>query len=167
MKPMDVQLVDAFQAQFNQERQNRDVYQDIEHDFILMGLSGFAAWAHEQAHEERHHARRMGYYLADKRGIKPEIRMTPLQSFLFTQPIEAFQYAADLEAHNTELIDNLYAKAEELDDNGACLFLHWFIREQESSTAQFKTWLDRISLIVDDGAGILAMDKEFSKEYGD
>lgn len=167
MQSMDAQLQAEFQRQFNQERQNRDVYQDIEHGFIMLGLSGFAAWAHEQAHEERHHAKRIGVYLADTRNIMPEIQATPAQSFLFSKPLEAFRHAAELEAKNTELIADLYATAENLEDDGACLFLHWFIREQEKSEAEFKNWISQLVLIENDGAGILAMDKKFAKEYGD
>ena len=64
MQSMNPQLQAEFQRQFNQERQNRDVYQDGEHGFIILGLEGFAARAHEQAREERHHAKKIGYYLA-------------------------------------------------------------------------------------------------------
>jgi len=167
MQSMDADLQAAFQAQFNQERQNRDVYHDLEHGFLLLGLEGFATWAHEQAQEERHHAKRIGYYLAEKRNIRPEIQPTPAQSFAFDAPLLAFEHAAELEAMNTGLISDLYDKAELANDSGACLFLHWFIREQENSEADFNQWILNLRLIVNEGAGLLAMDKKFAKEYGE
>ena len=61
----------------------------------------------------------------------------------------------------------MYQMAELYEDNGACLFLQWFIREQEQSEADFRTWIDRLDVIEGDGAGLLAMDKEFAKKYGE
>jgi ferritin len=167
MQPMDPDLQRGFQAQTNQERQNRDVYQDFESRFIRLGLMGFAAWAHEQAHEERHHAKRFGRYLADVRGIIPEIQATPAQAFPFTDPLMAFEHGAELEAKNSGLISDLYDQAELVGDNGACLFLHYFIREQERSEADYDQWIMNLKMIAGDGTGIRKMDREFLKKYGD
>lgn len=166
MQPMDAQLQAGFQAQFNKERQNRDAYQVMKYRFIKLGLPGFAAWADHQAEEESAHADKLAIYLADIRDIEPVFESTPAQSSAFTTPFEAFAQGAELEAQNSELIDSLFSMAQEREDEGACIELRWFVAEQEKSEAEFKTWLAQLQLISGDGAGILAMDAKFLKEYG-
>ena len=162
MQPIDPTLAEAFQVQFNLERQNRDVYQALELGFRAIGLCGFACWAHEMAKGERHDAKAIGNYLID-RGVPAEIRATPAQAPAWGTPLEAFQQAAALEAACTDAILKLEALIDELGDPDAEEFIDDFIVDQRESEVKFELWLAKLELVNGDGVGTLMLDKQFSK----
>lgn len=159
MQPLDARLANALQAQHTQERANETAYQSIAQGFVMAGLEGFAHWAEGQANEEHAHAGRIADYLSDKRNVRAQMQALAAFEVEFSNPLEAFQAAANLEAHNTELILNLYSLADEVEDEDTEEFLLWFIREQRDSEAQFKNWIAQLQLIAGDGCGILAFDE--------
>jgi ferritin len=158
MQPLDSALVEALQAQYTRERQNEIAYLVIHHVFVMAGLEGFAKWAEGQANDERSHAAKIADYLSDKRNVLAQVRALSAEAISFDTPFQAFTAAAGLEAKNTDLILNLHALAEDVEDEDACIFLQWFIEEQRKSESEFKNWCAQLKLIENDGAGILAFD---------
>jgi ferritin len=160
MQTLDAKLAEALQVQHTLERHNQAAYIGLGSGFTALGLSGLARWARHQAEDEAGHAASFADYLTDKRNVLAEVRPLEGADFAFTEVVAAFTEGARLEAQTTEAIHTLYSLAEDVEDYDALEFLHWFIAEQRNSEANFKNWLARLRLIVGDGAGILAFDRE-------
>lgn len=156
MQPLDPKVAQALQEQFTKERQNEAVYRDMALGFIFAGLDGFAKWAGKAASEEQEHAANFADYLTDKRGRRAILEALELVSNAPIVPLPAFQEVAALEAENTEAILDLYALCESAEDAQTCEFLREFVGEQTNSEAEIKNHIARLTMIANDGAGILA-----------
>jgi ferritin len=101
--------------------------------------SGFAAFFHKQAEEEREHADKILKHLVD-RGVLPKIGPVAAPSMAFKTLLEIAQAAYDFERANTAGIHAAYEAALEAKDYPAQVMLHWFISEQVEEEA----WSDKL-----------------------
>ena len=166
MDQLDEQMMAALQKQFDRERRNQSVYFHLSLEFLRIGLPGFSAWASRQAGEEMEHAAKIGRYVADIRGGKVLTRALEPVEFEIADVRSAIELGAAAEAETTEAILELSDLADMTNDRGVLHFLFWFIQEQESSEAEFKTRLQQLDLIAGDNTAILAMDADLAEGGG-
>jgi ferritin len=101
--------------------------------------SGFAAFFHKQAAEEREHADKILKHLID-RGVLPKIGAVAALSIAFKTLLDVAQAACDFERANTAGIHAAYEAALAAKDYPAQVLLHWFISEQVEEEA----WTDKL-----------------------
>jgi ferritin len=101
--------------------------------------SGFAAFFHKQAAEEREHAGKILTHLID-RGVLPKIGAVAAPSMAFKNLLDVAQAAFDFERANTAGIHAAYEAALAAKDYPAQVLLHWFISEQVEEEA----WSDKL-----------------------
>lgn len=152
-------LETAFNAQITLEFQASLVYRQLAIELELMDLPGMAAWLRHQADEEIVHANRFIDHVAD-RDNHPVIGSTTAPSVRVTSVLDAFTAALAHEEKVSESIRNVYRIAEKEGDLDSRPLLNWFLEEQIEEEATVKEIVGRVTMIKDDGPGLLRLDEE-------
>lgn len=125
-------------------------------------LPGFATWMRAQAQEEMFHAMKMFDYLNERGGTvvldaiaKPQTEWDSLLNIV--------EEVVNHEAHVTGLINNLVDSALEVRDHALNYFLQWFVEEQVEEEASVGAVFERLKMVGDHSAGLVAMDMEMGK----
>ena len=152
-------LESAFNAQITLEFQASHVYRQLAIELELMDLPGMAAWLRHQADEEIVHANKFIDHVAD-RDNHPAIGATTAPQATVSSVLDAFQAALAHEEKVSESIRNLYRTAESEGDLDSRPLLNWFLEEQIEEEATVKEIVGRVTMIKDDGPGLLRLDEE-------
>lgn len=154
-------LTKSLCEQIKWEIASANLYLAMSAYFDNMGLSGFSNWMRVQYREETDHALKIYDYLLSC-GSEVTMLEIPAPECGWKTPLEVFKAAAKHEAFVTKLINGLVAIAKGDKDYGSDIFLQWFVTEQIEEEEADKTIIDRLTLLKDDGAGLLAMDRELA-----
>ena len=152
-------LETAFNAQITLEFQASLVYRQLAIELELMDLPGMAAWLRHQADEEIVHANKFIDHVAD-RDNHPVIGSTTAPQAVVSSVLDAFRAALAHEEKVSESIRNLYRTAESEGDLDSRPLLNWFLEEQVEEEATVKEIVGRVTMINDDGPGLLRLDEE-------
>ncbi|PUA82994.1 ferritin [Nocardioides currus] len=152
-------LEKAFNAQITLEFQASLVYRQLAIELEMMDLPGMAAWLRHQADEEIVHANKFIDHVAD-RDNHPVIGATTAPQVKVRSVLDAFKAALAHEERVSESIRNLYRIAESEGDLDSRPLLNWFIEEQVEEEATVKEIVGRVTMIKDDGPGLLRLDEE-------
>ena len=152
-------LENAFNAQITLELQASLVYRQLAIELELMDLPGMAAWLRHQADEEIVHANKFIDHVAD-RDNHPRIGAVAAPSVATGSVLDAFETAFAHEQKVSESIRGLYRLAESEGDLDSRPMLNWFLEEQVEEEATFKEIVGRVTMIKDDGPGLLRLDEE-------
>ena len=155
---MDQKLVDLFQQQIKNEFESAYIYLGMAAYFDASPYAGFASWMHLQFHEEMEHGMRFFKYLSE-RGHHVELFPIPTATTHYNSPLEAFKAALGHEQLVTRLINEMYRVAVELKDYAAQIELEWFIKEQVEEEEQTQHIVDQLTLVRDNVAAALAIDR--------
>jgi ferritin len=131
-------------------------------------LHGFHEWLKEQAKEEAEHAKKFIDYILHQQGqVKLDGANTPAQDWV--APIEVFEYVLALEQKVTALINNLMKLAVAEGDYATQSMLQWFVDEQVKSEHEVNCILQKLIMIGNDKAALLALDSEMepAEDMGD
>ena len=158
MKPLSPELAAALQAQHTLERTNEAAYLSLAWQMDIAGMSGAQKWLTAQAAEEKNHAEKFAWFMS-ARNVPAQFEAAGL--FVVASDLQAaLQAAADREMLTTEAIGNLYAMAESVEDEAACVFLNWFITEQVESE---KFLADVLARLINSGGDTLMVDHELGE----
>jgi ferritin len=152
-------LEKAFNAQITLEFQASLVYRQLAIELELMDLPGMAAWLRHQADEEIVHANKFIDHVAD-RDNHPVIGSTTAPKVKVTSVLDAFKSALAHEERVSESVRSLYRTAESEGDLDSRPLLNWFLEEQVEEEATVKEIVGRVTMIKDDGPGLLRLDEE-------
>ncbi|MCS7162031.1 MAG: ferritin [Bacteroidia bacterium] len=156
------EIVQNLNEQLNRELYAHYLYLVMASYFFERELAGFGAFFLKQSEEEREHAMRLFHYLMEKGAtFNPlPIEIPPKN---YESPVSCFQLAYEYEQKVTLSYYNLLKKARDLGEYDVEEFLWWYIREQREEEALMQYWLTRTTLVKDNNAGLLLLDKEARK----
>lgn len=153
-------LEDAFNGQIALEFHASLVYRQLAIEMDLHDLPGMAAWLRAQADEEIVHANKFIDHMTD-RDNHPRIGgMAAPAVDTASTPLQVFESALTHEQKVSESIRGLYRLAESEGDLDSRPLLNFFIEEQVEEEASVREIIGRLTMINDDGPGLLRLDAE-------
>lgn len=149
----------ALNDQINNELYAAYLYLSMAGYFKSANLSGFAHWMEMQRQEEVSHAMRIFDFVYDRDGnvILQQLGQPPSE---FDSPLDVMQQALQHERNVTRLINELYELAVSESDYPTQTLLQWFITEQVEEEATASEIVDQLSLVGDNSAALLMLDRE-------
>lgn len=152
-------IEDALNEQINAELWSAYLYLSMSLHFKYEGRPGFANWFMIQYQEEQAHAMALMEYLNARDG---KVILKPIESVpdSWESPKAAFEATLEHEKKVTEKINNLYALAEELKDFATRQKLNTFVAEQVEEEDSVRQIIDDLTLVGNDGLGLLQLDRE-------
>lgn len=129
-------------------------------------LDGMAHWMDIQSKEEMEHADKIVNYI-DLRDSKVQLLEISKPKEEFKSVLEVFEDVLKMERQVSSWILELRTLASNQKDDGAVLFLDWFITEQEQEEHCIQELLGKFAVMgitheVKNGFSLFAMDKELS-----
>jgi ferritin len=164
---MDKRVYELINDQINKELYSAYFYMQIADFYEDEGLDGYANYFMVQAAEERDHALIFRKYLLENDEV-PELKAIDVphgkfESGDFMTPLEE---TLKHEKYVTELINNIYAAADEVKDYRACQFLKWFIDEQMEEEDNASTMITKMKLFGSEQMSLHTLDQEYgSRTY--
>lgn len=154
-------LEEAINAQINAELWSAYLYLSMGMNFEDKGMPGTANWFKVQFKEEQDHATIFMNYL-NSRGGRVVLKPIAAVETEWATPLDAFKDTLKHEKVVTGLINDLYFLAEAERDPATRSMLQWFVDEQveEEDTAQ--QYIDKFTMIGDNGYGLYEIDKELA-----
>jgi ferritin len=159
---MDSDLEQAFNQQITVEFEASMVYRQLAIEMEGMDLPGMAAWLRHQADEEIVHANKFIDHLAD-RDNHPVIGAIAAPKTSVESVLDCFTAALEHERKVSESIRDLYRRADAAGDLDSRPLLMWFLSEQVEEEAVVNEIVGRVTLINDDGPGLLRLDDELGQ----
>ncbi|MEM0246771.1 MAG: ferritin [Desulfurococcaceae archaeon] len=159
---MDQEILEALNKQLNQELRNAYFYLAMAAHFDHTSLSGFAHYFKVQAREELEHAMKI-YEYVNARGARVELQDVTVAKKEWNSVLEAVRDFYEAERANTQRIWNLVDLARRHGDKATEAFLQWFVNEQVEEEEQALDLLNKVEMIKDNVAALLALDKVLSE----
>lgn len=157
-KKMEKALNEQVQAEFF----SAYMYLSMSLQYEGQSLKGIAHWLKAQYEEEREHAHKIIDFMLD-RGAVPELKDIKASHDSSEKVLQTFEKVLAHEKHVTELIHNLYQLAISEKDYATQIFLQWFVSEQVEEEASVSEIIDKLKLVKDHAAALLAVDAELGK----
>lgn len=159
MKNLSKEMEALLVKQIGVEYSNCVAYWALEWAMLEQAFSGFARWMHEAASDERHHAKKIAYYLID-RGKQPPIEVADNKPAIpyGSSPQDIFNAAYELERKTTAAIEALVTQAEDDEDPETWDFLAWYVDEQVDSEKELMKILKRLKKAGTDYAALMHLD---------
>ena len=130
--------------------------------FEDQGFRGFAKWARKQSEEEVSHMMKIYHYVFERQAT---IQFTDIKatkaSWLSVQ--DAFKSSLRQEKKVTKSIYDILESSIQHKDYPTQEFLQWFVKEQVEEEATIADILHKFSLIGDNKAALIMMDKELGE----
>ncbi len=159
------ELEQAFNDQVTMEFEAAVVYRQLSIDMAAKDLPGIAGWFTAQAEEEQVHAAKFVDHMLD-RGATPLIQALRPSGTHADTVLEAFEAALAHEKKVSESIREIYRLAQRTGDIDSLPLLNWFIEEQLEEEATVSAIIARITLIGEDGSGLIRLDAELGRRPG-
>lgn len=125
------------------------------------GLCNTARYLRNHADEEIQHMKRMQKYSLD-RGCLPSTPSVKEQPKEFEDLVDVLQKAYNHEKYVSSTYEEFAKLAVNDGDFTTFTFVQWYLREQVEEETKFKSKLDRIKLLIEQGAGVLELDSEMN-----
>ena len=142
------------------------VYLQLAIELENQDLTGMSSWMRAQAEEEQVHAAKFISHALD-RGAAPQIGTIETPSFAGKSPVELFEAALAHEEKVSEAIRELYRTAQSEGDLDIVPLLNWFVDEQLEEEATVGEIVGRLTIVGDDGSGLLRMDSQLGSRTPD
>lgn len=158
-------MQDAFNEQMKHEFYSSYLYLSMSAYCDSVSLPGLAKWMRAQADEEMVHAMKIFDHLLDRGG---RVQLHPIERppVDFASAREVFEQAYRHEQHVTASINEVYGLAMDQRDFASRVFLDWFVQEQVEEEKTSGLLADQLTMIGDDRAGLLMLDRELSGRRG-
>ena len=152
-------IEDALNEQINAELWSAYLYLSMSLHFEHEGRKGMANWFMIQYQEEQAHALALMEFLNARDG---KVILKPIADVpnAWDSPKAAFEATLEHEKTVTQRINNLYAIAEELKDFATRQKLNTFVAEQVEEEENVRQIIDDLTLVGEDGTGLLQIDRE-------
>lgn len=142
------------------------VYLQLAIELDNQDLTGMSSWMRAQAEEEQVHAAKFISHSLD-RGSAPQIGTIEAPSFSGRTPVQLFEAALAHEEKVSEAIRELYRTAQAQGDIDILPLLNWFVDEQLEEEASVGEIVGRLTIVGDDGSGLLRMDSQLGSRTPD
>lgn len=152
----------ALNEQVNAEFWSAYLYLSMSCHFESAGRSGVAHWFRVQFEEEQAHALALTDYILARDG---RVVLQPIENVPQSWPTikAAFEETMAHERKVTEMINSLYALAEQEHDYATRQKLNGFVAEQVEEEEAVTHILENLDLIGDNGTGLYQLDLELAK----
>lgn len=124
----------------------------------MKGFEGSASFMYAQSEEERVHMLKLFRYINHSGGYAqtPEITRKPADYQSLSQ---IFRIVYESEIKVTESVNELVDLCTRERDYATLNFIQWYVSEQHEEEVLFKSILDKIELVGEDGMGIFMFDQ--------
>lgn len=156
------ELERAFNKQITLEFEASIVYRQLAIEMEIRDLPGMAAWLRHQADEEIVHANKFIDHVCD-RDNHPVIQAIPAPGLSVESVLDCFTAALEHERLVSANIRDLYRACNDAGDLDSRPLLDWFLGEQIEEESTVDEIVGRITLIDDDGPGLLRLDDELAQ----
>lgn len=152
-------MIDKLNEQINLEFYSSNLYLQMSAWCEDKGYVGAAEFLRVHAQEELGHMHRLFNYISET-GAMPLIGAIEAPPSKFKSLVEVFQKTYKHEKLVTSKINDLADAAMGAKDYSTFQFLQWYVAEQHEEEKLFKSILDKIELLGEDGKGLFFVDKE-------
>jgi len=163
---VDKKMLSALNKQINAELYSAYLYLSMSAYFEAANLAGCAHWMRAQAGEEQEHAMKFYKFICERRE-RVELTAIEAPKTTWTSALAVFEEAFAHEQKVTKMIHNLMNLALETKDYATQSMLKWFIDEQVEEEAHADGIVQKIKMIGDNTAVLLALDQELGKRGAD
>lgn len=158
---MDAKVHELLNDQVKQELYSAYLYMAFADYYEEEGLDGFANWYMVQAQEELGHVLKFRTYLHDN-NCKVTLGTIDAPAREFTSYIEPLEAGLEHEKYITDLINNIYAVANDANDFRTMQFLDFFIQEQAEEETTADDMVTKMKLFGSDSKALYDLDQEYA-----
>ncbi|MFQ5846337.1 MAG: ferritin [Candidatus Methylomirabilales bacterium] len=159
-------LQDAINTQIKHEFYSAYLYLSMAAHFETVHLQGCARWMRVQSEEEASHAMKLFDFIQGRgaRVVLQAVEQPPAQ---FKSAVDVFQQALEHERKVTGMIHHLYELAAKENDYATQVMLQWFITEQVEEERTAGDIVEQLTMIGDQPAALLMLDKQLGARGAD
>ncbi|MCY4045702.1 MAG: non-heme ferritin [Cellvibrionales bacterium] len=158
-------MVDQLNDQINLEFYSSNLYLQMSAWCEDKGFEGAAKFMKVHADEEMHHMHRLFTYVSET-GAMPLIGAVDSPKADFDSLLSLFEYTYQHETLVTSKINALAHAAFTNQDYSTFNFLQWYVSEQHEEEKLFKSIVDKIQLVGEDGKALFFIDKDLEQMAG-
>lgn len=155
-------LVGRLNEQINLEFFSSNMYLQMSSWCEYKGLEGCASFLKLHAQEEMGHMQRLFTYV-NETGAMAKLGQIESPPTEFESIVDVFKQTYEHECLVTRKINELADASLGEKDYSTFNFLQWYVAEQHEEEKLFKSILDRIEIIGEDGQGLYLIDQEISR----
>lgn len=155
-------MVTRLNAQINLEFYSSNLYLQMSAWCEEKSFDGAAKFMQAQAAEEMEHMNRLFRYVSET-GSLPIVGTIPAPPYKFKSLRALIKSTYEHERMITEKINALAHEAFTSQDYSTFNFLQWYVAEQHEEETLFKSILDKIELVGDDGHALFFIDKDLGE----
>jgi ferritin len=156
---LSFEIVKALNEQIEKEAFASSQYLAMASWMEERGYEGTATFLYAQSDEERMHMIKLFHYVneAGNTAISPGVEQ-PRHDFDSYKQV--FETILEQEQSVSQSIHNLVNLCMEARDHRTHHFLQWYVAEQMEEESQFRTILDKLKIIGNDGGAMYMLDKD-------
>ncbi|MCL2576186.1 MAG: ferritin [Defluviitaleaceae bacterium] len=155
-------LLDLLSKQITDEYYAAYLYLAMSATADKIGLKGTSKWLFAQAQEEMAHGTRIFQYVLE-RGETPSLGTIAMPPASYANINEIFEEVLAHEQKVTKAINTIATVAMQEFDHACYQFMMWFVDEQVEEISSVSDVLDKINMIGDHKAMLLALDNELGQ----
>jgi len=159
---LSASLIDRMNAQVTLEFYSSNLYLQMAAWCDHKGYPGCSAFLAQHASEEYQHGRKLFTYVSETGGLAV-IGAVEAPNTEFKGIQEIFDQTLAHEVMITAKINALVKQAMDEGDFSTFNFLQWYVAEQHEEEKLFKSIVDRLGLVGEDGKGLYFIDKELAE----
>lgn len=155
-------MIDQLNAQINVEFFSSNLYLQMSAWCEDRGFEGAAKFMRAHADEEMQHMQRLFTYVSETGGM-PLLGAIEAPQSEFASLLALFEYTYEHEQMITSKINALAHAAFTNQDYSTFNFLQWYVSEQHEEEKLFKSIVDKIRLVGEDGKALFFVDKDLAQ----
>jgi len=155
-------MVELLNQQLNLEFYSSNLYLQMSAWCEEKSFEGAAAFLRQHASEEMDHMTRLFTYVSET-GSLPILGSIDAPPHEFESLGDIFEKTYEHECHITKQINELAHQAFTNQDYSTFNFLQWYVAEQHEEETLFKSILDKINLVGQDGHALFFVDKDLAE----
>lgn len=159
---MNEKIINLVNQQIQKEFESAYLYFFFANYYEEKGLKGFASWFKAQAREEESHAQKFCDFLHDN-NASVNLMTINEPNYVIEDLETPLALSLKHEEYVTDLINKIYAEAENREDFRTIQFLQWFIEEQAEEESTARGLIEKFNLVACSGEGIYLMDKDMGE----
>ena len=155
-------MIDKLNEQINMEFFSSNLYLQMSAWCEDKGFEGAANFMRKHATEEMGHMHRLFTYVSETGGL-PLLGAIEAPKADYASLLSLFEYTLEHEQLITRHINELAHTAFTTQDYSTFHFLQWYVAEQHEEEKLFKSIVDKIRLIGEDGKALFFIDKDLEQ----
>lgn len=155
-------MIDQLNEQINMEFFSSNLYLQMSAWCEDKGFEGAAEFMRAHATEEMEHMHRLFTYVSETGGM-PILGAIEAPQVEYNSLLALFEYTCEHEQLITKQINQLAHAAFTNQDYSTFNFLQWYVSEQHEEEKLFKSIVDKIRLVGEEGKALYLIDKDLAQ----